>query len=110
CAFTRTQVHESGSGTKITIGKDSKLKPFSCGELIHHRHNLGYGRYSIDMIASSTVGQVTSFFLIANEISEIDIELTGLNNKVGWMNVWHDRKQNPVSIDLPFDASKGWHN
>ncbi|KAG9067944.1 hypothetical protein KI688_011535 [Linnemannia hyalina] len=99
-----------GGGTKITIGKDSDLKPFSCGELIHKRHNLGYGRYSIDMIASNTVGQVTSFFLIANEVSEIDIELTGLNNKVGWMNVWHDHKQNPVAINLPFDASKGWHN
>ncbi|KAH7055459.1 concanavalin A-like lectin/glucanase domain-containing protein [Linnemannia elongata] len=110
CAFTRTQVHESGSGTKITIGKDSDLKPFSCGELIHKRQNLNYGRYSIDMIASNTVGQVTSFFLIANEVSEIDIELTGLNNRVGWMNVWHDHKQNPVAIDLPFDASAGWHN
>ncbi|KAG0281502.1 hypothetical protein BGZ95_002744 [Linnemannia exigua] len=110
CAFTRTQVHESSGGTKITIGKDSELKPFSCGELIYRRPNLGYGRYSIDMIASNTIGQVTSFFLIANEVSEIDIELTGLNNKVGWMNVWHDRKQNPVSIDFPFDTSKGWHN
>ncbi|KAF9139280.1 hypothetical protein BGX30_008167 [Mortierella sp. GBA39] len=99
-----------GGETKITIGKDSDLKPFSCGELIHKRHNLGYGRYSIDMIASNTVGQVTSFFLIANEVSEIDIELTGLNNRVGWMNVWHDHKQNPVAIDLPFDASEGWHN
>ncbi|KAF9151365.1 hypothetical protein BG015_006753 [Linnemannia schmuckeri] len=110
CAFTRTQVHESSDGTKITIGKDSELKPFSCGELIYRRHNLGYGRYSIDMIASNIVGQVTSFFLIANEISEIDVELTGLNNGVGWMNVWHDHKQNPVSIDLPFDSSADWHN
>jgi beta-glucanase (GH16 family) len=103
-------VHEAGVGTKITIGKDSELKPFSCGELISRESNLGYGRYSIDMIASNIVGQVTSFFLIANEISEIDIELTGLNNKVGWMNVWHDHKQNPVSINLPFDASEDWHN
>lgn len=62
------------------------------------------------MIASNTVGQVTSFFLIANEVSEIDIELTGLNNRVGWMNVWHDHKQSSFAIDLPFDASAGWHN
>lgn len=110
CSFTCTQVHEAGVGTKITIGKDSALKPYSCGELISRQTNLGYGRYSIDMIASNVVGQVTSFFLIANEISEIDVELTGLNNKVGWMNVWHDHKQNPVSIALPFDSSKGWHN
>ncbi|KAG0276679.1 hypothetical protein BGZ96_003190 [Linnemannia gamsii] len=110
CSFTRTQVHQESGGTKITIGKDSELKPFSCGELISRQTNLGYGRYSIDMIASNVVGQVTSFFLIANEVSEIDVELTGLNNKVGWMNVWHDHKQNPVSIALPFDASKDWHN
>ncbi|KAF9303565.1 hypothetical protein BGZ74_003497 [Mortierella antarctica] len=109
CTFTRTQVHESSAGTKITIGKDSALKPYSCGELIYRKDRLGYGHYTIDMIASNILGQVTSFFLIANGDTEIDIELTGLNNKVGWMNVWHDQKQNPVSIDLPFDTSKGWH-
>ncbi|GJJ79023.1 endo-1,3-1,4-beta-glycanase ExoK [Entomortierella parvispora] len=110
CAFTRTQVHETGAGTQITIGKDSDLKPYSCGELIYREEGLGYGFYSIDMIASNVVGQVTSFFLIANGDTEIDIELTGLNNKVGWMNIWHDRKQNPVVIGLPFDASQDWHN
>ncbi|KAF9206679.1 hypothetical protein CPC16_000958 [Podila verticillata] len=109
CSFTRTQVHESSAGTKITIGKDSALKPYSCGELIYRQDKLGYGHYTIDMIASNIVGQVTSFFLIANGDTEIDIELTGLNNKIGWMNIWHDQKQNPVSIDLPFDTSKDWH-
>ncbi|KAF9402187.1 hypothetical protein BGZ94_004999, partial [Podila epigama] len=109
CSFTRTQVHETEGGTNITIGKDSNLKPYSCGELIHRKDRLGYGVYSIEMIASNVVGQVTSFFLIANEDTEIDIELTGLNNRVGWMNVWNNHKQNPVSIDLPFDTSKEWH-
>ncbi|KAF9437856.1 hypothetical protein BGZ76_010872 [Entomortierella beljakovae] len=61
------------------------------------------------MIASNVVGQVTSFFLIANGDTEIDIELTGLNNSIGWMNVWHAGKQNPISLDLPFDSSKDWH-
>lgn len=84
--FTRTQVHEPGSGTKVTIGKDSELKSFSYGELIHKRQSLNYGRYSIDMISSNIVDQVASFFLIANEVSEIDIELTGLNNRVELMN------------------------
>ncbi|KAF9438214.1 hypothetical protein BGZ76_009141 [Entomortierella beljakovae] len=104
-----TQVHESSAGTRITIGKDSDQKPYSCGELIYREEDMTYGHYSIDMIASNVVGQVTSFFLIANEDTEIDIELTGLNNNVGWMNVWHNKKQNPVSIDLPFDTSKDWH-
>ncbi|KAG0321016.1 hypothetical protein BGZ99_004164 [Dissophora globulifera] len=110
CAFTRTQVHQTGDGTQITIGKDSTLKPFSCGELIYKEDKLGYGVYSIDMIASNVLGQVTSFFLISNGVTEIDIELTGLNTRLGWMNVWHDQKQNPVSIKLPFDASQGWHS
>ncbi|KAG0250617.1 hypothetical protein BG011_008201 [Mortierella polycephala] len=110
CSFTRTQVHETDDGTKITIGKDSDRKPYSCGELIYRQANLSYGNYQIEMIASNIVGQVTSFFLIANGDTEIDIELTGLNNRVGWMNIWNDNKQNPVSIDLPFDSSKDWHS
>ncbi|KAF9585018.1 hypothetical protein BGW38_004271, partial [Lunasporangiospora selenospora] len=97
CSFTRTQVHETSAGTKITIGKDSPLKPYSCGELIYRQKGLGYGRYSIDMIASPVD-------------NEIDIELTGLNNRVAWLNIWAKKSQNPVSIDLGFDASKDWHN
>ncbi|KAF9179962.1 hypothetical protein BGZ51_002068 [Haplosporangium sp. Z 767] len=109
CSFRDTQVHEGSSGTRITIGKDSDLKPYSCGELIYREEDMSYGVYSIDMIASNVKGQVTSFFLIANGDTEIDVELTGLNNRIGWMNIWHDGKQNPISIDLPFDTSKGWH-
>lgn len=109
CSFRDTQVHESSDGTRITIGKDSDLKPYSCGELIYRHGELTYGHYSIEMVASNVVGQVTSFFLITDDNSEIDIELTGLDNRIGWMNIWHDHKQNPVSIDLPFDTSTGWH-
>ncbi|KAI8596206.1 glycosyl hydrolases family 16-domain-containing protein, partial [Dissophora ornata] len=110
CSFTRTQVHDSNTGTNITIGTDSPVKPFSCGELIYKQDKLSYGTYSIDMIASNVVGQVTSFFLIANGDTEIDIELTGLNNRLGWMNIWHDNHQNPVSIHLPFNSSLDWHS
>ncbi|KAF9934768.1 hypothetical protein FBU30_000062 [Linnemannia zychae] len=109
CSFSESEVHEGKGGTVITIGRDSDSKPYSCGELIHREEDLGYGHYSIDMIASNVVGQVTSFFLIANDDTEIDIELTGLNNRIGWMNIWHNHRQNPISIDLPFDTSKGWH-
>ncbi|KAF9364070.1 hypothetical protein BGX34_002619 [Mortierella sp. NVP85] len=109
CSFTRTQVYETDEGTRITIGTDSELKPYSCGELIYRQGHLGYGTYSIETKASDIVGQVASFFLIANEDTEIDIELTGLNHRIGWMNGWHDHKQNPVSIELPFDTFKDWH-
>ncbi|KAG0033212.1 hypothetical protein BGZ82_006213, partial [Podila clonocystis] len=57
CSFTNSQVHESSSGTRITIGHDSDLKPYSCGELIYRGENMSYGVYSIDMIASNVVGQ-----------------------------------------------------
>ena len=41
--------------------------------------------------------------------SEIDIELTGLNSKRAWLNVWKNHKQSPVPVDLSFDVSQGWH-
>jgi len=103
----------TSSGTQISIGTDSLLKPLSCGEIIHQEENLGYGYYSLDIIASPVVGQVTGFFLIASKDpaqSEIDIELTGLNNGLAWMNVWHDHDSKPTSIPVPFDTSKDWHN
>ncbi|KAF9975658.1 hypothetical protein BGZ73_000614 [Actinomortierella ambigua] len=110
CSFRDTQVHEMKGYTKITIGKDSDRKPYSCGELIWRQEDLTYGRYSIDMIASNVVGHVTSFFLIANGDTEIDVEITGLKSNVLWCNIWHGGKQNPVSITLPFETHAGWHN
>ncbi|KAG0223774.1 hypothetical protein BGW41_005364 [Actinomortierella wolfii] len=110
CSFRDTQVHEMDGYTKITIGRDSDLKPYSCGELIWRQEDLTYGRYSIDIIASDVVGQVTSFFLIANGDTEIDIEMTGLRTDALWCNIWHDQRQNPVAIDLPFETHRGWHN
>lgn len=109
CIYMSKSITSSSQGTSITIGKSSK-KPFSCGELISRETNLNYGRYSVDMIPTNIKGHVSGFFLIApNGASEIDIELTGINSTVGWMNVWKDGKQNPIKIPLGFDASKGWH-
>src|SRR5690606_8511884 len=110
CSFVLTQVHATEAGTTITIGKNSHLKPYSCGELISTETNIGYGFYSIDMIASNVVGQVTAFFVIVEGESEIDIELTGLNTTIGWMNCWIGDQQILVSVDLGFDASQDWHN
>ncbi|KAG0050075.1 hypothetical protein BGZ83_005160 [Gryganskiella cystojenkinii] len=112
-AYNKSQVHASPEGTKITIGKDSLLKPYSCGEIIYKEENLGYGYYSVDILASDVIGQVTGFFLIANKDpaqSEIDIELTGLNSELAWMNVWHNHDSKPTPISVDFDAAKGWHN
>ena len=64
------------------------------------------------MKASPVVGQVTGFFLIASQDpaqSEIDIELTGLNNSLAWMNVWYNHDSKPTSIPVSFDNSKDWH-
>ncbi|KAK3847730.1 MAG: glycosyl hydrolases family 16-domain-containing protein [Linnemannia gamsii] len=110
CSYIAQEVLLTSTGTSISIGRRSKRKPFSCGELISRETNLDYGRYSVDMISSNVKGHVSGFFLIApNGASEIDVELTGLNSTVGWMNVWKSGKQHPVKIPLGFDASKGWH-
>ncbi|KAG0269759.1 hypothetical protein DFQ27_002175 [Actinomortierella ambigua] len=110
CSFRDTQVHKAKGFTRITIGKDSDSKPYSCGELIWRQEDLTYGRYSMDIMASNVVGHVTSFFLIAEGETEIDVEITGLKPNVLWCNVWHGNRQNPVSIDLPFSTHVGWHN
>lgn len=109
CKYHRDEVRSSPGGTSISIGRQSLLKPFSCGELISRETNLDYGVYSLDMISTNVHGHVTAFFLIANGITEIDIELTGLNSKVLWANVWEGHRQNPVKIPLGFDAAEGWH-
>ncbi|KAF9900150.1 hypothetical protein EC991_007830 [Linnemannia zychae] len=110
CNYIAQEVVSTPSGTSISIGKRSKRKSFSCGELISRETNLDYGRYSVDMISTNFKGHVSGFFLIApNGASEIDIELTGLDSTVGYMNVWKSGKQHPVKIPLGFDASKGWH-
>ncbi|KAG0099824.1 hypothetical protein BGZ93_005755 [Podila epicladia] len=109
CKYNRNEVHASSQGTQISIGRQSRLKPFSCGELISRETRLDYGVYSIDIISTSVPGHVTAFFLIANGVTEIDVELTGLNSNVFWANVWQGHKQNPTKIPLGFDAAKGWH-
>ncbi|KAG0050074.1 hypothetical protein BGZ83_005159 [Gryganskiella cystojenkinii] len=109
-SYAKSQVHASTAGIKLTIGKDSKTKPFSGAEMIYSPQKLGYGKYSVEMIGTGIIGHVTGFYLISTEDgSEIDIELTGLNPKRASMNVWHNQKQNPVPIDLAFDVSKAWH-
>ncbi|KAF9393125.1 hypothetical protein CPB97_000027 [Podila verticillata] len=108
CKYHRNEVRSSPRGTSISIGRQSLLKPFSCGELISRETNLDYGVYSLDMVSTSIHGHVTAIFLIANGITEIDIELTGLNSKVVWAKVWEGHRQNPVKIPLGFDAAEGW--
>ncbi|KAI7818709.1 concanavalin A-like lectin/glucanase domain-containing protein [Gamsiella multidivaricata] len=108
CTYMKENILPSAQGTAIVIGKGSPESPFSCGELIW-RERATYGIYSVDMISSNIRGHVTGFFLIANGISEIDVELTGLDAKVGYLNIWKGSKQNPVKVPLGFDASEGWH-
>ncbi|GJJ79024.1 hypothetical protein EMPS_11383 [Entomortierella parvispora] len=108
--YTTSQVHTGPDGASLTIGKNSQSTSFTGGELIYTPDHLGYGTYSVDMMGSDIVGQVTGFYLISTaDGSEIDVELTGLNSTRAWLNVWHDHQQSPVPIDLDFDVSKAWH-
>ena len=109
CSYVRQAVGAPNiNGTQITIAKDSTSKPFSCGELVYNKP-AQYGIYSVDMISTNVRGHITGFFLIVNGVSEIDVELTGLNSTVVWLNVWKGSKQNPRKIPLGFDASLGFH-
>ncbi|KAG0024440.1 hypothetical protein BGZ81_007712 [Podila clonocystis] len=110
CSYIRGAVDTPGiNGTAITIARKSTRKPFSCGELVHLQRPQ-YGIYSVDMISTNVRGHVTGFFLIANGISEIDVELTGLDSNAVWYNIWEGSKQNPTKIPLGFDAAMGFHN
>ncbi|KAF9136935.1 hypothetical protein BG015_002945 [Linnemannia schmuckeri] len=108
--YIRDSVVFTPEGAQISIGTLSSVKPFSGGELISRETGLGYGIYSCDMISTNIKGHVTAFFLIANGINEIDIELTGRVSTVCWVNVWKGKEQHPVKIDLGFDAAQDWHN
>ncbi|KAI8605590.1 concanavalin A-like lectin/glucanase domain-containing protein [Dissophora ornata] len=108
CNYKRKEVQTTQKGTSISIGRHSTLKPFSCGELIFKRLAT-YGTYTVDIIPSSVLGHVTGFFLIAGDSSEIDIEFTGADSTVIWLNVWKGKDQHPVKIPLGFDAAQGWH-
>ncbi|KAF9932736.1 hypothetical protein FBU30_007386 [Linnemannia zychae] len=110
CTYMSRTITTTTSGTSITIGRRSSGKPYSCGELISREQHLNYGRYSVDMISTSNRGHVSSFFLVApGGASEIDVELTGIDSTVVWVNIWKSGKQNPVKVPLGFDAAKGWH-
>ncbi|KAF9901355.1 hypothetical protein EC991_006246 [Linnemannia zychae] len=108
--YIRDSVVFTPEGAQISIGTLSSVKPYSGGELISRETGLRYGVYSCDMISTNIKGHVTAFFLIANGINEIDIELTGRVSTVCWVNVWKGKTQHPVKIDLGFDAAQDWHN
>ncbi|KAF9949080.1 hypothetical protein BGZ72_009062 [Mortierella alpina] len=108
CRYQAEEVKITKEGAVISIGRNDSKKPYSCGELVSLMEP-HYGTYSVDMISSNVRGHVTGFFLIANGISEIDMELTGLNSKYLWINIWKRSTQHPIKVPLGFDASKDWH-
>ncbi|KAF9380758.1 hypothetical protein CPB97_008149 [Podila verticillata] len=109
CSYVRQAVGDPNTnGTAITIAKDSTRKPFSCGELVYNKP-AQYGIYSVDIISTNVHGHITGFFLIVNGVSEIDVELTGINSTVVWLNIWKGSQQSPRRIPLGFDAAEGFH-
>ncbi|KAF9920548.1 hypothetical protein FBU30_009607 [Linnemannia zychae] len=108
--YMRDSVQFTPEGAQIWVGTLSSVKPYSGGELISRETGLQYGTYSCDMISTNIKGHVTAFFLIASGINEIDVELTGINSNVCWLNIWKGKEQHPVKVDLGFDASQDWHN
>lgn len=69
------------------------------------------GHFTARMQVSDVPGTVSAFFLFADPGSneEIDIEILGDDPTKVQLNYWHDGVQNPVTKDLGFDASEGFH-
>ncbi|KAF9411041.1 hypothetical protein BGZ94_001457 [Podila epigama] len=109
CAYRKEEVIPTAKGTSLAIGRRSPRKPYSCSEIIYQGQRANYGVYSLDIIPTNIRGHVTGFFLMVKDVSEIDVEFTGLNSTVVWLNVWEGRTQSPKKIPLGFDATKAWH-
>ncbi|KAF9968031.1 hypothetical protein BGZ70_007043 [Mortierella alpina] len=108
CRYQSQEVKITPEGAVLSIGRNDEKKPYSCSELVHIQE-AHYGTYSVDMISSNVRGHVTGFFVIANGVSEIDMELTGLDSTYLWINVWKRNVQHPIKVPLDFDAAKDWH-
>ncbi|CAO3568417.1 unnamed protein product [Mortierella alpina] len=108
CRYKSEEVKITPDGAVLSIGRHDEVKPYSCAELVYIQE-AHYGTYSVDMISSNVRGHVTGFFVIANGVSEIDMELTGLDSTYLWINVWKRDVQNPIKVPLDFDAAKDWH-
>jgi beta-glucanase (GH16 family) len=74
----------------------------------------GFGRYEVVTRASGVPGVVSAFFTHTNEYFgdphfEIDVEFVGKSPRAVHLNYFTASRDDPLSFDLWFDASKGYH-
>jgi endo-1,3-1,4-beta-glycanase ExoK len=87
--------------------------PFS-GSEFQRNGTYGYGRYEAVLTASGAYGAVTSFFVYTGEYwddphDEIDFEFVARNPREVYLNYFRNGKNDPLSVPLWFDTSRGDH-
>jgi len=108
----------------LTLSVSNVNCPASCGNLSYtgsgweSAQGFGFGTYSF--IAKGPNAQGTGLSLVASgngstsgkiTLEQIGFVLTGSTPRSANVSVWHNGWQSPeVQLQLPFDASQGYHN
>lgn len=116
CAWRPGNISFQNGIMSIVLKKEIAGKyPYTSGEY-RSTKEYGYGSYETRMKAASGNGLVTSFFVYSgiygtSNHHEIDVEIFGKNPRQVQLNYYVGGKEGKkVVLDLPFDASQGFHN
>lgn len=114
-AFRDENIVFGGDGMQLQADKpdDEAGGPYTSSEF-QRRGFYGYGRYEVVMRSSGAYGVVSSFFThtdgqFGDPHSEIDFEFIGRSPQQVHLNYYTAGKDDPVNVELGFDASKGQH-
>lgn len=119
--FTPENLEYSDSGVRVVVSaNEGGMRPYRSGALASTRA-FTYGRFRAEIRAARGPGLITGFFLHrGSPRQEIDIELAGNDPRRMLTNVFFNPgddgaamafgyRGSPWWIDLPFDATEGFH-
>jgi len=116
CAWKKGNITFENGIMSIALKKEKAEKyPYTSGEY-RSTSEYGYGHYETRMKAASGDGLVSSFFIYSgiygkSDHHEIDIEIFGKNPRQAQFNYFVEGKEGKkILVDLPFDASQGFHD
>ncbi len=110
--FSDENVKIEDNALNLYLKESGKGQRFFKAAEIRTRRTFKYGKFVARLMAAKGSGVISSFFLYdtwGKKNQEIDIEFTGKNPSSITFNNWIDGKSNSKSIDLPFDATEGFH-
>lgn len=112
--FRRENVRFEKRGMRLAVEKNSgREMPYTMSE-VQLPGFYGFGRYEVVMRSSNAPGVVSSFFTYTGEYhgdphAEVDFEFLGKTPRQVHINFFNRERNEPVDVDLWFDASKGEH-